>query len=211
MKRPCFTIKTLLSGHILTFCLALISSHALAVTTIIPNAPVINAKGFVLMDYDSGQIIASENGETPLAPASLTKMMTAYIIGQEITSERLSFDDTVTISRNAWSRNFPDSSKMFIEPGDKISVANLTRGIMVQSGNDASVAMAEHIVGSEGAFVDLMNSWTTRLGMTNTQFINAHGLDGESIATTPRSLSDLRLFRPKFQKERPNYSMNSIK
>ncbi|WP_216638508.1 D-alanyl-D-alanine carboxypeptidase family protein [Endozoicomonas arenosclerae] len=160
-------------------------------TSIIPNAPAINAKGFVLMDYDSGQIIASENAETALAPASLTKMMTAYVIGREINSGRLSFDDKVTISRNAWSRNFPDSSKMFIEPGDKISVGDLSRGIMVQSGNDASVAMAEHIAGSEGAFVDLMNSWATRLGMTNTQFINAHGLDGDSIATTPRDMAIL--------------------
>ena len=126
-----------------------------------------------------------------LAPASLTKMMTAYVIGQEINSGRLAFDDTVTISRNAWSRNFPDSSKMFIEPGDKISVANLSRGIMVQSGNDASVAMAEHIAGSESAFVELMNNWARNLGLSHSYFINAHGLDGQGIATSPRDMAVL--------------------
>ena len=138
------------------------------------------------MDYDSGEIIASSNPDKELAPASLTKMMTAYVVGQEINSGRLTFDEEVTISRNAWSRNFPDSSKMFIEPGDKISVANLSRGIMVQSGNDASVAIAEHIAGSESAFVELMNSWARRLGLTSSYFINVHGLDGQGIATSPR-------------------------
>ncbi|MET4692205.1 serine hydrolase [Endozoicomonas lisbonensis] len=100
----------------------------------IPDAPAINAKGYVLMDYESGEIIASSNPDEELAPASLTKMMTAYVIGQEINNGRLAFDDTVTIRQTAWPRNFPDSSKMFIEPSDEISVANLSRGIMVQSG-----------------------------------------------------------------------------
>lgn len=171
--------------------LTLVSGNAMALVSMIPDAPSINAKGYVLMDYNSGEIIASSNPDEELAPASLTKMMTAYVIGQEINSGRLAFDDTVTISRNAWSRNFPDSSKMFIEPGDKISVANLSRGIMVQSGNDASVAMAEHIAGSESAFVELMNNWARNLGLSHSYFINAHGLDGQGIATSPRDMAVL--------------------
>lgn len=171
--------------------LTLVSGNALALVSMIPDAPAINAKGYVLMDFDSGEIIASSNPDEELAPASLTKMMTAYVIGQEINSGRLAFDDTVTISRNAWSRNFPDSSKMFIEPGDKISVGDLSRGIMVQSGNDASVAIAEHIAGSESAFVELMNNWARRLGLTSSYFINAHGLDGQGIATSPRDMAVL--------------------
>lgn len=169
----------------------LLPLSAQAVTSMIPAPPAINAKGYVLMDYNSGKIIASENADEPMAPASLTKIMTVYVAGQEMNSGRLSFDDTVTVSRNAWAKNFPDSSKMFIEVGDKISVANISRGIMIQSGNDASVALAEHIAGTQGAFVDLMNNWASRLGMTSSQFINAHGLDGDGIATTPRDMAIL--------------------
>ncbi|PSW19926.1 D-alanyl-D-alanine carboxypeptidase [Photobacterium sanctipauli] len=158
---------------------------------LVPAAPEIAAKGYVLMDYHSGKILASGNVDQPMAPASLAKMMTAYVIGQEINNGRLSLDDEVVVGESAWSVKFPDSSKMFIQPGDTIAVSNLARGIMVQSGNDASVAMAEHIAGSEGAFVSLMNSWAKSLGMTNTRYINAHGLDGEGIATSPRDMATL--------------------
>lgn len=180
-----------------TTLLILASGTAQALVSMIPQAPAINAKGYVLMDYNSGEIIASNNPDLELAPASLTKMMTAYIIGQEINNGRLSFDDKVTVSENAWSRKSPDSSKMFIEPGDQISVANLSRGIMIQSGNDASVAMAEHIAGSESAFVEMMNSWARQLGLSNSYFVNAHGLDGEGIATSPWDMAILtqRLIR----------------
>lgn len=183
------TLKKLVGATATIF--TLVSGNALALVSMIPDAPAINARGYVLMDYDSGEIIASSNPDEELAPASLTKMMTAYVIGQEINSGRLAFDDTVTISQTAWSRNFPDSSKMFIEPGDEISVADLSRGIMVQSGNDASVAMAEHIAGSESAFVELMNNWASRLGLDNSYFINAHGLDGQGIATSPKDMAVL--------------------
>ncbi|NOH64873.1 D-alanyl-D-alanine carboxypeptidase family protein [Vibrio sp. RE88] len=167
----------------------LVTASAGAVIT--PDAPQINAKGYVVMDYHSGQVIASQNPDTPLAPASLTKLMTAYVVGQEINSGRLNWDDKATISRNAWSVNFPESSKMFIKPGDEISIRNLMLGVIVQSGNDASVALAEHVAGSESAFVSLMNGWTQTLGMENTQFINAHGLDGDNIQTTPKDMANL--------------------
>jgi D-alanyl-D-alanine carboxypeptidase (penicillin-binding protein 5/6) len=118
-------------------------------------------------------------------------MMTSYIIGREIKSGNLKVTDKVTISENAWSKNFPDSSKMFIEVGKEVTVADLNRGIIVQSGNDACVAMAEHIAGSEDAFADLMNSWAAQLGMKNSHFINSHGLHSSEHYTTAKDMAIL--------------------
>jgi D-alanyl-D-alanine carboxypeptidase (penicillin-binding protein 5/6) len=151
---------------------------------VIPDAPSVAAKAYVLMDYYSGQIIAEENAYESLNPASLTKMMTSYVIGHELKAGNISLEDEVTITKNAWSKNFPDSSKMFIEVGKTVKVDDLNRGIIIQSGNDACVAMAEHIAGTEGAFVDLMNSWSKQLGMNDSYFENSHGLDSENHKTT---------------------------
>ncbi|WP_010450694.1 D-alanyl-D-alanine carboxypeptidase family protein [Vibrio rotiferianus] len=169
--------------------LQLISSSALAVVT--PNPPQLQAKGYVLMDFQSGAIIAEQNARAGLAPASLTKLMTAYVVGQEIKAGRLNWDDTVTVSENAWSAKFPDSSKMFIKPKDEITVANLMRGVIIQSGNDACVALAEHVAGSEGAFVALMNGWADKLDLQDTYFVNSHGLDSEGIQTSPTDMAKL--------------------
>ncbi|HDM8144972.1 TPA: D-alanyl-D-alanine carboxypeptidase [Vibrio harveyi] len=172
-------------------CLLLqtISAPALAVVT--PNPPQLQAKGYVLMDFQSGAIIAEQNARAGLAPASLTKLMTAYVVGQEIKSGRLQWDDKVTVSENAWSAKFPDSSKMFIQPKDEITVANLMRGVIIQSGNDACVALAEHVAGSEGAFVALMNGWADKLSLNDTYFVNSHGLDSEGIQTSPNDMATL--------------------
>ncbi|MFM2593151.1 D-alanyl-D-alanine carboxypeptidase family protein [Vibrio harveyi] len=172
-------------------CLLLqtISVPALAVVT--PNPPQLQAKGYVLMDFQSGAIIAEQNARAGLAPASLTKLMTAYVVGQEIKSGRLQWDDKVTVSENAWSAKFPDSSKMFIQPKDEITVANLMRGVIIQSGNDACVALAEHVAGSEGAFVALMNGWADKLSLNDTYFVNSHGLDSEGIQTSPNDMATL--------------------
>ena len=143
------------------------------------------------MDYHSGKVIAASNENEHLAPASLTKIMTSYVIGQELNSGRLALDDKATISRNAWARNFPGSSLMFIEVGEKIAISDLYRGLVIQSGNDASVALAEHVAGSESAFVQLMNNWAQQLGMTNTLFTNPHGLDGDGKHTTPLDMAKL--------------------
>ncbi|EKM29618.1 D-alanyl-D-alanine carboxypeptidase family protein, partial [Vibrio harveyi] len=124
-----------------------------------------------------------------MSPASLTKMMTSYVIGQELARGNISEDDDVTISKNAWAKNFPDSSKMFIEVGTTVKVKDLNRGIIIQSGNDACVAMAEHIAGSEDAFVDLMNAWADTIGMTNTHFANVHGLDNPNLYSTPYDMA----------------------
>jgi D-alanyl-D-alanine carboxypeptidase (penicillin-binding protein 5/6) len=163
------------------------SAHA----QIVPSAPQINAKGYFLVDYTTGKVIAEGNADGKLAPASLTKMMTSYVIGLEIKNGNISPTDQVTVSEKAWAKNFPDSSKMFIEVGKQVSVDDLNRGIIIQSGNDACVAMAEHIAGSESAFADLMNAHAEKLGMSSTHFINSHGLDTNEHFTTPRDMATL--------------------
>ncbi|MEH6464663.1 MAG: serine hydrolase [Shewanella psychromarinicola] len=161
------------------------------VPMVTPDAPSVAAKAYVLMDYNSGRVIAEENAYESLNPASLTKMMTSYVIGHEIRVGNISLDDDVTISKNAWAKNFPESSKMFIEVGKTVKVDDLNRGIIIQSGNDACVAMAEHIAGTEGAFVDLMNSWSKQLGMKDSYFENSHGLDSENHKTTAYDMAIL--------------------
>ena len=160
------------------------SSQAANAPMVMPNAPTVAAKAYVLMDYNSGRVIAESNAYESLNPASLTKMMTSYVIGHEVKVGNISLEDEVTISKKAWSKNFPDSSKMFIEVGKKVTVEDLNRGIIIQSGNDACVAMAEHIAGTEDGFVDLMNSWSKQLGMTQSYFENSHGLDSDNHKTT---------------------------
>ncbi|MGP8305892.1 D-alanyl-D-alanine carboxypeptidase family protein [Vibrio sp. YIC-376] len=180
-------MKLSLARWMIVTCL--VSVPAFAVVT--PSPPELQAKGYVLMDFQSGAIIAEQNGRAGLAPASLTKLMTAYVVGQEIHAGRLSWDSIVTVSENAWSEKFPGSSKMFIKPKDEISVSNLMRGVIIQSGNDACVALAEHVAGSESGFVALMNGWAEKLGMQDTYFVNSHGLDSEGIQTSPIDMAKL--------------------
>ncbi|WP_394230061.1 serine hydrolase [Shewanella colwelliana] len=170
---------------------SLSATAASAAPVVTPDAPKVAAKAFILMDYNSGQIIAEENAYESLNPASLTKMMTSYVIGHEIKVGNISPEDQVTISKKAWSKNFPDSSKMFIEVGKQVSVEDLNRGIIIQSGNDACVAMAEHIAGTEDGFVDLMNSWAKQLGMRDSYFENSHGLDSDNHKTTAYDMAIL--------------------
>nr|WP_258872751.1 serine hydrolase [Thalassotalea euphylliae] len=158
---------------------------------ITPDAPEINAKGFILIDYTTGKVIAEGNADERLEPASLTKMMTSYIIGRELEAGNIATTDMVTISENAWAKNFPDSSKMFIEVGTEVSVADLNQGIIVASGNDACVAMAEHIAGSEDAFADLMNAHAQQIGMNDSYFENSHGLHSQDHYTTARDMATL--------------------
>ncbi|BDR14305.1 serine hydrolase [Vibrio sp. STUT-A11] len=168
---------------------ATFAQSAFAAPIVVPDSPQIAAKGYVLMDYHSGKVLAEKEMNTKLSPASLTKMMTSYVIGQELARGNISEDDDVTISKNAWAKNFPDSSKMFIEVGTTVKVKDLNRGIIIQSGNDACVAMAEHIAGSEDAFVDLMNAWANTLGMSNSHFANVHGLDNPELYSTPYDMA----------------------
>ncbi|UTV29115.1 D-alanyl-D-alanine carboxypeptidase family protein [Photobacterium atrarenae] len=165
------------------------STASVAAPTIIPDPPSLGAKGYVLMDYHTGQVLAEKNAHDQLNPASLTKLMTSYVAGQEMKSGNISKDDKVVISRNAWAKNFPDSSKMFIEVNTEVAMMDLYRGLIIQSGNDASVAIAEHVAGSEGAFVSLMNSWAKKLGMNNSSFSNPHGLDSDALYSTPYDIA----------------------
>lgn len=140
---------------------------------VIPSPPQLAAKSFVLMDAASGKVLVESNSDERLPPASLTKLMTAYIATLEIQKGQIGDSDMVTVSEKAWRTG---GSRMFIQVNSQVSVTDLLHGIIIQSGNDASVAMAEHIAGSEEAFADLMNAAAQRLGMSNTHFMNATGL-----------------------------------
>ncbi len=173
-------------------CVSLLASAAVsAAPTIIPDPPTIGAKGYVLIDFNTGKVIVEKNANTRLNPASLTKLMTAYVAGQELKRGNIGENDQVRISKNAWAKKFPDSSKMFIEVGTEVDMMDLYRGLIVQSGNDASVAIAEHVAGSEGAFVSLMNSWAASLGLDNSSFSNPHGLDSDGLYSTPYDIAKL--------------------
>ena len=143
---------------------------------IIPRPPQIAASSYILLDAKTGKVIVEENADVQLPPASLTKIMTAYITEVEIDNGNMSLDDEVHISEKAWRTQ---GSKMFVDINSNVRVEDILRGIIIQSGNDASVAMAEHIAGSEDAFADMMNQHAQRLGMSNTFFMNASGLDTE--------------------------------
>lgn len=155
---------------------------------IIPAPPSVNASSYVLMDYNSGQILASKNSDQKLPPASLTKIMTAYVAASELAAKHISLDDKVVVSEKAWKM---PGSRMFIEVNTKVSVSDLLKGIVIQSGNDASVALAEHISGDEAVFAELMNQHAKRLGMKNTHFMNATGLPHEQHYTTAHDLAIL--------------------
>ena len=178
---------------LLSFAFLVISTllHTANAAVVTPPAPSVAAEGFLLTDFETGHVIASKNADMQLAPASLTKIMTIYVIGKELQAGNISLDDEVTISENAWAKKFPDSSKMFIEVGTQVSVRDLLRGIVVQSGNDACVAMAEHVAGSESAFASMMNAHTASLGMTGSHWVNAHGLHDPDHYTTPRDMAIL--------------------
>lgn len=158
---------------------------------VIPPPPTVAAGGYMLVDHATGHIIAEKNVDQRLAPASLTKIMTVYVVGKELQAGNISMNDMVTISENAWAKNFPDSSKMFIEVGTQVSVSDLLKGIIVQSGNDACVAIAEHIAGSESAFASMMNAHAQNLGMNATNFVNSHGLHDADHYTSPRDMATL--------------------
>lgn len=162
------------------FILAAASSYVSA-QSIIPRAPDIAATSYILMDARTGHILVEENADEPLPPASLTKIMTAYIAVEEVISGNLSLRDEVHISEKAWRM---EGSKMFVGVNTQVSVEDLLRGIIIQSGNDASVAVAEHIAGSEEAFADMMNQYGEVLGLTNSFFMNSSGLDTELYYNT---------------------------
>jgi serine-type D-Ala-D-Ala carboxypeptidase (penicillin-binding protein 5/6) len=175
--------------------LVLLTSLSFSAQAIVPKAPALAAKSYVLMDYDSGKIIAQNNPDLPVAPASLTKMMTSYVVSSELAAGNISLDDIVTVSKNAWASSpvFAGSSLMWLEVNKQVKVAELIKGLIISSGNDAAVALAEHVAGTEGAFTELMNHHAKQLGMTNSSFENSHGLSAKTHKTTARDMAILAM------------------
>ena len=186
-RHPLFMMKTLFAS-----LLTMLVLNAQA-QDMVPSPPQIEATAYILVDATSGAVLAEYNPDMPLPPASLTKMMTAYVLASEMEAGRIKKDDMVTVSENAWSQNpvFAGSSLMWIEPGKNVSIEDLERGIVISSGNDATVAVAEHVAGSEAVFAEMMNTQAEALGMQGSYFVNSHGLPDPDHVVTTRDLATL--------------------
>ncbi len=170
------------------FFSAVFMFSAQAAMTPVPAPPKLAAESYLLIDFHSGRVLAEKNIDKKIEPASITKLMTAYVVYKEIEAGRLTMDEKVTISKKAWRMK---GSKMFIEVGKQATVEDLLKGLIIQSGNDASVALAEHIAGSEAVFADYMNQYATTLGMSGTNFENCTGWPSENHLTTARDIATL--------------------
>ncbi|HYR24795.1 MAG TPA: D-alanyl-D-alanine carboxypeptidase family protein, partial [Aquabacterium sp.] len=171
--------------------LALIASSLTSVQAAPVAPPPLVNKSYILIDFDSGRVLAESNADQPLPPASMTKMMTSYIIEQSLKSGRLKPTDQVRVSEYAWCRGTSAESCMYLPLNGSASVMDMLRGIIIQSGNDASKAMAEHLAGNEPAFAQMMNNEAQRLGMKNTHFMNATGLPDPAHKASARDLATL--------------------
>jgi serine-type D-Ala-D-Ala carboxypeptidase (penicillin-binding protein 5/6) len=152
----------------------------------VPAAPAIPARGYILLDFNSGAVLAEKDADQPMDPASITKLMTAYVVFSELRKGEMALDDLVAISERAWRTG---GSRTFIEVGTRVRLEDLVRGMIIQSGNDASVALAEHTAGTEAAFAELMTEYARRLGMNNTTFQNATGLPAENHYSSARDIA----------------------
>ena len=204
----------MLKKFLVSFAAILLSLQGLSAVQaqqLIPAPPELAAKAYILIDANTGHILVENNADMPLPPASLVKMMTTYIVSNEIAAGRMSKDEMVLISDNAWEKGGAktDGSTMFLNPRTRVSVSDLMRGVIIQSGNDASIALAEHISGDEIAFADVMNHQASLLGMDSTQYFNATGLPYEGMVSTARDLS--LLARAIIQDHPEHYSIYSEK
>ncbi|RTF80947.1 serine-type D-Ala-D-Ala carboxypeptidase [Serratia marcescens] len=186
-------IKSIALGTVIAMSAASVA-HAddVNIKTMIPGVPQIDAEAYILIDYNSGKVLAEMNADARRDPASLTKMMTSYVIGQALKAGKIGQDDLVTVGQDAWATGnpvFKGSSLMFLKPGDRVPVSKLTRGINLQSGNDACVAMADYVAGSQDAFVNLMNTYVSKLGLQNTHFQTVHGLDAQGQYSSARDMA----------------------
>jgi D-alanyl-D-alanine carboxypeptidase (penicillin-binding protein 5/6) len=170
----------------LLLCLA--ASSVVAESMPAPAPPIIGAKSYLMIDSQTGHELASLKADAALAPASLTKLMTTYVVFRALKQEQIRLEDEVTISEKAWRT---EGSRMFVEVGTRVSIQDLLIGMIVQSGNDASVALAEHIAGTESVFAELMNQYAATLGMHSSHFLNATGLPADGHTTTARDLATL--------------------
>ncbi|MFA5939035.1 MAG: D-alanyl-D-alanine carboxypeptidase family protein [Sinimarinibacterium sp.] len=182
-------MKPPMRSLIRSLCLFCFSLPAVAQ---VPSPPDIAARSYILYDYASQQVLAESNADQRVAPASITKVLTSYIVFDEIRQKRLSPDDQVLISEKAWRQGIDSSeSRMFLQVGSQVGLEDLLRGIIVQSGNDATIAIAEHVSGSESAFAGVMNQYAAKLGMQNSHFVDASGLPDPDHYTTARDLAIL--------------------
>ena len=179
-------LKTIKSFFLFSLVLLSVVSHA--EIRAIPKAPEVSAKSYRLQDFASGHILAASNAELRLPPASITKLMTAYIVSNELSSGNIALEDDVLISKKAWRMV---GSRSFIEVNTKVTVGVLLRGMIIQSGNDAAVALAEHVAGSEETFSQMMNQYAQQLGMLDTNYQNATGLPGKEHYTTAKDVAIL--------------------
>ena len=191
---------------ILSAVISFVSTPLLAAPSLIPAPPQLSASSYILMDAYTGDILVEKNADQAYPPASLTKLMTAYIVEYELARGNLAMTDQVSVSEKAWRMG---GSRMFIREGTKVGLEDLMRGIIIQSGNDASVAAAEHVAGSESAFADLMNQHAQLLGMKNSHFMNATGLPAEQHYSSAHDLA--LLSRATILQFPENYTMYSEK
>ncbi|WP_018651485.1 D-alanyl-D-alanine carboxypeptidase family protein [Actinobacillus capsulatus] len=155
------------------------------------SAPQLNAQSYILMDYNSGNVLTSLNPDQRQYPASLTKMMTSYVVGDALKQGKVKNSDMVTVTENSWAQKFPGSSLMFLDLNTQVSVEDLMRGLIIVSGNDAAVALAEHTSGSQQAFIDQMNKFAQQFGLKNTHFTTVHGLDEPNQYSSARDMAIL--------------------
>ena len=179
MKRPFILFAAMMLSFV---------SSVYAAPTLIPAPPQLSATSYILLDAYTGEVLVEQNSKKEYPPASLTKLMTAYIVDYELNRGNIALEDQVRISEKAWRM---EGSRMFIREGTKVKLEDLMRGIIIQSGNDASVAVSEHIAGSEGAFADLMNQHAQLLGMNNSHFVNSTGYPAEGHYSSAYDLAVL--------------------
>ena len=196
-------MKTLLITLSLIF-ISLFNGSVFAAPALIPAPPQLSASSYIMMDAYTGEILVEHNADEVLPPASLTKLMTAYIVEYELARGNLNLNDMIRVSEKAWRM---EGSRMFIREGTKVSLEDIMRGIIIQSGNDASVAAAEHIAGNEAAFADLMNQHAQLLGMSNSYFVNTTGLPAEGHYSTAHDIA--KLSRATILQFPENYKMYS--
>ncbi|MDD1629017.1 MAG: D-alanyl-D-alanine carboxypeptidase [Methylococcaceae bacterium] len=182
-------------GLLVTFLQA--NAENAEITT--PPAPNVAATAYILQDFHTGKVLAENNADARLAPASLTKIMTVYVVFRELSNGHLHLEDMANISEKAWKTS---GSRMFVELGNQVKIEDLLKGVIIQSGNDASVALAEHVAGNEATFADMMNQHAARLGMTNSHFKNSDGLPMDDHYTSAR---DLAILTTALIKEFPDY------
>lgn len=188
--------------------LLLACASASAAPTNVPGAPPIAARGYILQDFQSGAVLAALNADQRMEPASLTKLMAAYLVFDELRAGKIKLSDRVTISETAWRM---EGSRTFAQVGTQVSVEDLLKGMIVQSGNDATVALAEHVAGTETVFATLMNQRAQQLGMTNSHFVNSAGMPDPQHYTSPRDLATLtRALIHEFPQYYKYYSMREF-